>query len=59
MNVIDMYLKEISKHSLAAQKALKLKDLEKAGKRFKSSGGFKAVVPKIKKKSKLKDIFRR
>jgi len=61
MNVIDMYLRELSQteasatmisHSLAAKKALMLKDLEKTGKLYKSSGGFKKVAPKLRKPKK-------
>ena len=62
MNIIDMYLEEITpspsmiRHSKAAKTALMLKDLEKIGSKSKLSGGFKAVAPKLKKKSKMEKL---
>ena len=46
----------MARHTQAAQKALKLKDLEKIGKSNILSGGFKSVAPIIKKKSKIKRL---
>jgi len=48
------------RHAIAAQKALRYKEIEKLGERYKTKKGFKGVVPIIKPKTKfqkLKDLI--